>query len=244
MEEMLKRSMLTAAHLGVVNRFVNNLLNADSLIEVSELIAVAVSEFGISGVYWVKANGGFHQYQTDENVSPELVAQLIAASFGTTRIAVSSNSMHIRFKHFVLSVCLDANVSDPEVLQDTLAIFGETASRGIGLVSTVESLRLDSLSKSKGIKVRLEKNQAELANLCDSLIAGQKEFNEYLLLKFVSMFPVIGLEPDQEEKILSVIAEASGRLEQQAIHYLEVVGETDDSLKATVSHLDQESFNG
>jgi len=98
------------------------------------------------------------------------------------------------------------------------------------------------LTKSKRVKPRIEKNQAELANLCDSLIVGQKEFNEYLLLKFVTMFPVVGLETDQEDKILSVIAEASRRLEQQATLYLVVVGEIDDSLKATVSHLDQDLF--
>jgi hypothetical protein len=238
-DALLKNSMTTAAHLGTVNRFVNKMLDAKTLTDVSDFIKAALLEFGLSGNYIVRNESGFVLFSFGQRLPGDLLDELCSVKFGASRIAIAEESMHIRFRNLVLSVSTIGVDADKEVLQDTLAIFCETASRGIRLVNSINALKQDEALRRQQVRSRLEASRTELANLTQSLVSGEKELTEFLLLNIVSMFPVIGLEADQEERVLSVISQASDRLRVQSTAYIKGVDEIDESMYAAVSHLKQ-----
>ena len=239
-EMLLKNTMTTAAHLGVINRFVNKLLGVRSLDELLKHIDATILEFGLNGHYCLRSNEGFLY----RNVGPGSVATLLEAlykaDFGASRICVADSSMHIRYRDFVISVSTENVCADIPTLQDTLAIFSETASRGIRLINSIEGIKSEEIARRHHVRHRLEKSHSELALLTDSIARGEQEMTEYLLVNIVSMFPVIGLEPDQEDRVLSIIHQATDQLRIHSGEYKNGVEEVKNSMHAAINHLEEQ----
>lgn len=209
---MFNDLMRQSNHLGIINRFSRKLIRATTISEVAEELYLCISEFDLTCYITIQSD-----YVCEEvwcgNPERSLKYKLANADFKSTNVIAAGCFVIIQYSNISLIVLLESESQRP-ILQDTLATFCETANDGIVKVQHIADLELSYHNKSREVANDLQNLNGTLSRLSESLSEQQHILSQNLLLNFMTLFPSIALEQDQEDKILEIVEQVNGEIHQ------------------------------
>lgn len=200
---MLMDAISTSHHLGVANRLAMQLLKSETLEEMVSHVVAACEELALSGYVMLQRAPFVSCRQFGE---PDVTMTEMRDAFpdAKSRVQVAGTWLYIGYP--IVTFLVDTHDQNRlAILQDTLASICEAVNETASTITALTELREINTLHCKEIGQDVLSLSEQLKDLSRKLNEKQSAGSEHLIGGLAALFPVIGLEADQEEQILDLV---------------------------------------
>lgn len=236
--KMLMDAISTSHHLGVANRLAMQLLKSNNLIEMLDHVVEACSELMLSGYVLLHKDLFMSCRQFGE---PTATSSEMRDAFPRTRSRVQLKQSWLCIEYPMITFLVDAHDEQRlSVLQDTLTSICEAVNETASTISAMSELREMNTHHCQEIGHDVLSLSEQLKDLSRKLNEKQTSGSENLLVGLAALFPVIGLEADQEEQILDLVESYAESVGESVSSQVECTDQIQASLHKIMRFLAQQ----
>ncbi len=200
---ILMDALNTSHHLGVANRLAMLLLKSETLEEMVGYVVESCEELLLCGYVILQRDPYVSCRQVGE---PTVTMNEMREVFPDTRTRVQVSGTWLYIGYPVVTFLVDAHEQQRlAILQDTLASMCEAVNETAVTITALTELRERNTFHCQEIGQDVLSLSEQLKDLSRKLNEKQSVGSEHLIGGLAALFPVIGLEADQEEQILDLV---------------------------------------
>jgi len=203
---MIQSLMRSNFQLGVVTRFASAISQINDSDDLTNLTQKALIEFGFDGLFQIKCKNTKQTKKFGERIDRDALGRLVCLEACTDKICRIQNYMMFCLTHFTL--ILDVEVLSSEQIdeaKDNLAIFCDIVNAWIDNDIELKEFQVANELYKHDMLDKINELNGKVQVTSSDIKKQHLEISQNLLLMLASRFPMLGLDPDQEEEILNSI---------------------------------------
>jgi phosphotransferase system IIB component len=209
---LLAATMKSAFQLGVFSRASRLLMRCDEFDGFWPCVQETLKEVGLSGSIKFHC-GDLVRYGTFGcGISPTVLHSLRCMDRCQAKICSNNEFLIYNSDHVLLIVdTKGSDAADLDLMIDNLTIYMDTIQNWLDhherLCTEREEIRKERIK----VSINLDSFIQCITRLSEHLIHTQQAVNEELISQLIAVFPVLGMEADQEEVILNIVNDARAK---------------------------------
>ncbi len=216
------QSLFRSNHqLGVTARFASAIAQITNTNALTAATQAALIEFGLNGLFQIKFEMNRHIKKFGERIDRDALGKLTCFEGCTDKICRKQNYMMFCLAHFTLILDVsDLTEEQIDETKDNLAIFSDIIDAWIANHIELNQFREASEMYRQDMLEKINELNSKVDTTSSDIKMQHLEISQNLLLMLASRFPMLGLDVDQEEEILSSIEntiDIYGKLIEQQI---------------------------
>ena len=203
---MIQSLLRSNFQLGVTTRFASAISQVNETDVLTNLTQKALIEFGFDGLFQIIFKKTKQTKKFGERIDRDALGKLVCLEACTDKICCKQNYMMFCLSHFTLILDVE-EFSDEQVdeTKDNLAIFCDIVNAWIDNDIELKEFQLANELYKHDMLDKINELNGKVQLTSSDIKTQHLEISQNLLLMLVSRFPMLGLEPDQEEEILNSI---------------------------------------
>ena len=199
---------------GIISQAARAIISLTDLDDLVSVITTTLESLSVAGLGKVSCLEYRKSFQFGKRISREQCKELSCYATCQQKILATDDFIVVKNKS-VLLIVNTSNIGpmESDLLQDNLASFADIIQSWTDDHADRKKAELALQAERSAAATQLDNVAQRLDILGEQLVNDFNQSAENLMSKLMSLFPSIGLEPDQEEKILDSIATALNRQE-------------------------------
>lgn len=219
-QALLATTMKNAFQLGVFSRASRLLMQCEEFDDFCHHATETLEEVGLSGRIKLSCGEENRQVTFGNGIRPVVFSSLSGLDRCKSKICSGSTFFIFNTRHVLLILDTeDTDAVELDLLTDNLTIYMDTIHHWLDQQQRISEERVKNGIERSKVITNLRSFVECVTRLSQHLTETQQAVNEDLLTQLISVFPVMGMEADQEEIILNIVNDARGKertlMEQQ-----------------------------
>jgi len=205
-DSMIQSLFRSNHQLGVTTRFASTITRVTNVDELTDAIQATLIEFGLTGLFQVRLENEKATRKFGTGIEAETLSRIINIEMVSSKINIVENFILFCLKNFILILDVSRQ-SDSQIdeIKDNLAIFSDIIDAWLTNYSDLQNYKETTRIYKQDMIYRMEQLGASVEESSIEIKKQHLDISQKLLHMLAARFPMLGLDPDQEEEILHSI---------------------------------------
>lgn len=206
---LLSTAMKSNFQLGVFSRASRIFMQCNEFNPFCYYVTDTLEELGLSGRIKLTAGGNCAHTPFGQGICPNVYNSLNDLAHCSSKILLQPNFFIFNTQHVLLILDTEKNEAmEIDLLVDNMTIYMDTIHYWLEQHHKITKERKEIEHERSRVVSNLHSFIECITRLNQHLTEAQQTVNEDLLTRLIGIFPIMGMEADQEEIILNIVHDA------------------------------------